>query len=127
MHTITGVKPMRTSEVIKIHHALDGYEPRGKAFDLVLEETQIDPARLRELLDKYHFYFTPVGDSGRYIVNRQHYNKGSLYTVVDSIERRNINYALAKFTPLFFIGLIFCSATVGFMLSAIVNRHGGYF
>lgn len=126
MSTIIGIKPMKSSEVVKIHRILDGYEPRGVPYEDVLVETRIDPVRLRDLLDKYHFYFTQVGDTGRYIINRQHYKRGNLDEVIDSIERRNIRFAIAKFTPIFLIGLVLASSTIGFMLSAIVNKHGGY-
>lgn len=127
MTTIIGIKPMKSSEAVKIHCALDGHEPRGMAFNEVKEITQMESGRLRELLEKYHLYFTPVGDSDRFIINRHYYDGGSLYTMIDSIERRNVQVAIAKFTPFFVLGLILCSSTIGFMLSAIVNRHGGYF
>ncbi|GAA6186673.1 MULTISPECIES: hypothetical protein [Alteromonadaceae] len=126
MSTIIGIKPMKASEVVKIHQVLDGFEPNGVAFEDVLKQTKMDPVRLRELLDKYHFYFTEVGDSSRYIVNRYHYDESDLDEVIDSIERRNVRFAIAKFTPFFLIGLVLCSATIGFMLSAIVNKNGGY-
>ncbi|MDC0602597.1 hypothetical protein OAP14_06150 [Aliiglaciecola sp.] len=126
MSTIIGIKPMKSSELVKIYRVLDGYEPRGVAYEDVLVDTLMDPERLRDLLDKYHFYFTQVGDSGRYIINRQHYKRGNIYEVIDSIERRNIRFAIAKFTPIFLIGLVIASSTLGFILSAVVNKHGGY-
>ncbi|TRY32539.1 hypothetical protein [Aliiglaciecola sp. M165] len=127
MQSIIGLKPMKSSEVVKIHLALDGYEPIGRHFEEVLEVTQLDRQRLRDLLDKYHFYFTRVGDTGRYILNRHHYERSDMVEVIDSIERRNVRFAVAKFTPVFIVGLIICSSTIGFMLSAIVNKNGGYF
>lgn len=127
MQSIIGLKPMKSSEVVKIHLALDGYEPFGRHFEEVLDVTELERGRLRDLLDKYHFYFTRVGDTGRYILNRHHYEQSNFAEVIDSIERRNVRFAVAKFTPVFIVGLIICSSTIGFMLSAIVNKHGGYF
>ncbi|WP_343860026.1 hypothetical protein [Aliiglaciecola litoralis] len=127
MSTIIGIKPMKSSEVVKIHRVLDGYEPFGVAFEDVQAQTKMDPDRLRDLLDKYHFYFTPISTTGRYIINRHHYQNGNIDEVVDSIERRNVRFAIAKFTPFFVVGLILLSSTIGFMLSAIVNKNGGYF
>jgi hypothetical protein len=127
MSTIIGIKPMKSSEVVKIHRVLDGSEPFGIAFEDVLKQTKMDPVRLRDLLDKYHYYFTAVGTTGRYIINRHHYSNANIDEVIDSIERRNVRIAIAKFTPFFVIGLILLSSTIGFMLSAIVNKNGGYF
>ncbi len=127
MNSIIGIKPMSAAEVVKIHLVLDGQEPHGLPFVLALEQTKMEPNRLRELLEKYHFYFTQVGDSDRFIINRHNHDNGSLYTVVDSIEKRTVKIAIAKFTPFFILGLVLASSTMGFMLSAIVNKHGGYF
>lgn len=127
MNSIVGIKPMKASEVVRIHLVLDGHEPHGMPFIHALEKTQMEPARLRELMEKYHFYFTQVGDSDRFIINRHNHDSGSLYAVVDSIERRTVKIAIAKFTPFFILGLFLASSTIGFMLSAIVNKHGGYF
>ncbi|WJG10987.1 hypothetical protein [Aliiglaciecola sp. LCG003] len=127
MHSIVGLKPMKSSEVVKIHRALDGHEPGGVPYYEVLNKTEIEPIRLRNLLERYHYYFTQVGDSGRFIVNRHYYNNGNIDEVIDSIERRNVRVAIAKFTPFFILGLMLLSSTIGFMLSAIVNKHGGYF
>ena len=127
MNSIIGIKPMRSSEVVKIHLVLDGHEPQGLPFVQALEKTQMQPARMRELLEKYHFYFTQVGDSDRFIINRHNNDNGCLYSVIDGIEKRTVRIAIAKFTPFFILGLIIASSTIGFMLSAIVNKHGGYF
>lgn len=127
MQSIIGLKPMKSSEVVKIHLALNGHEPFGLHFEDILDATELPRERLESLLDRYHFYFTRVGESGRYILNRHHYDNARLDSVVNSIERRNVKFAIAKFTPLFLIGLVLCSSTIGFILSAIVNKHGGYF
>ncbi len=127
MQPMIGLKPMKTSEAVKIHLALNGHEPFGRPFQQVLETTQMEPRRLRDLLETYHFYFTPVGQSDRFIINRLHHDQGSLFTIIDAVERRNVRFALAKFTPVFFIAVILGSATLGFLLSAIVNQRSLYF
>ena len=117
MNSIIGIKPMCSSEVAKIHLALDGHEPHGTPFVEALKKTHIEQARLRDLLEKYHFYFTQVGDSDRFVINRHNYDNGCLYSVIDSIERRTVKIAIAKFTPFFILGLFLASSTISFMLS----------
>lgn len=118
---------MKSSEVVKLYLILQGHPIRGLHFDTILEQSQMDPHRLRDLLEKYHFYFTQVGDTNYFIINQHNHDKGSLYAVVDSIEKRNIQATIAKLTPFFLVAFVLATATVGFMLSAIVNKHGGYF